>query len=147
MTDWSGVFENAILTVGSAGSSFLGAWLLFRGKKGETSVASATAQDAAIAARWDDASQLAEYIRAEVERQVEKQVQPIRDELATVKEEARIIRNAIRAYEFQLWFWDQRGRIGPRPTLPEDILKLLGLEHLPMQSIDGEILPPPPATN
>lgn len=79
-----------------------------------------------IAERFDDASELAKYIREEVERQVA----PIRAELKTVKEESHEMHGAVRARETQLWLWDQRGRQGGLPMLPTPILERLNLGHL-----------------
>jgi len=102
------------------------AYLGLRGKRGETDVAATAAQEAALAARFDDASQLAQYIREEVERQVA----PIRAELQDVKRESHEMHDAVRARETQLWLWDQRGRPEEMPTLPAPILIRLGLGHM-----------------
>jgi len=104
----------------------IAAWFGLRGKRRETDVAAQSATDAALAARFDDASQLAQYIREEVERQVA----PIREELKGVKEESHEMHNAVRTRESQLWLWDQRGRQGELPMLPNPILVRLGLGHL-----------------
>ncbi|MDF2919738.1 MAG: hypothetical protein K0S70_3955 [Microbacterium sp.] len=82
--------------------------------------------DAALAGRFDDASELAKYIREEVERQVA----PIRAELTKVKNESHEMHDAVRAHFTQLWMWDHRGRVGPLPLLPTQILNRLGLTHL-----------------
>lgn len=79
-----------------------------------------------IAERFDDASELAKYIREEVERQVA----PIRAELALVKQESTEFHAAVRTRETQLWLWDQRGRQGALPMLPGPILERLSLAHL-----------------
>lgn len=79
-----------------------------------------------IAERFDDASELAKYIREEVERQVA----PIRAELALVKQESTEFHAAVRTRETQLWLWDQRGRQGALPMLPGPILERLSLVHL-----------------
>lgn len=76
--------------------------------------------------RFDDASELAKYIREEVERQVA----PIRAELALVKQESTEFHAAVRTRETQLWLWDQRGRQGALPMLPGPILERLSLGHL-----------------
>jgi hypothetical protein len=80
----------------------------------------------ALAERFDDASDLARYIRDEVERQVA----PIRAEMQTLKRESHEMNDAVRARETQLWLWDQRGRAGDLPMLPAPILERLGLAHL-----------------
>lgn len=79
-----------------------------------------------LAGRFDDASQLAQYIREEVERQVA----PIRQQLETVKNESHEMNDAVRARETQLWLWDQKGRPGALPPLPTPILNRLGLGHI-----------------
>lgn len=98
----------------------------WRGKRGELSVAVSAAQQVALAERFDDASQLAQYIREEVERQVT----PIREEMQRVKQESHEFHDAVRARETQLWLWDQRGRAGDLPMLPAPILERLGLGNL-----------------
>lgn len=95
------------------------AWMGWRGKVRETDIT-------ALAERFDDASQLAQYIREEVERQVA----PIRDEMNRMKKESHEMHDAVRARETQLWLWDQRGRPGDLPMLPAPILDRLGLGHL-----------------
>ncbi|MDN3309545.1 hypothetical protein QWJ90_01235 [Microbacterium oryzae] len=110
--------------LGLAGVVFA-AYMGWRGKRRETDVAETNAQQAAIAARWDDASELAKYIREEVERQVA----PIKAELQRVKDESHEMHDAVRARETQLWLWDQRGRPGDLPMLPAPILKRLGLGY------------------
>lgn len=78
-----------------------------------------------LAARFDDASQLAQYIREEVERQVA----PIRQEMADVKEESHELRDAFRAWILSVWSWSQRGRTGDIPMPPAGMLAKLGLSH------------------
>ncbi|WP_425836922.1 hypothetical protein [Microbacterium sp. PA5] len=110
----------------SSAAIVIAAWLGLRGKRGETSVAETEAQQAALNARFDDASQIAKYI----DERVEQKVKPIRDELATVKAESSEMHHAVRARETQLWLWDLRGRAGDLPMLPAPILERLGLGHL-----------------
>jgi antibiotic biosynthesis monooxygenase (ABM) superfamily enzyme len=127
----------------SAVAVIISAYFGFRGKKVETDVAAGTAQDAAVAARFDDASKLAEYIRSEVARQVELGLQPMREELARVKTESHEMHDAVRAHFTQLWIWDRQGRPGPLPMLPQRILHRLGLGHLLGEPIeDTEPIPP-----
>jgi hypothetical protein len=112
--------------VASAAAIVIAAWLGLRGKRGENEVAEGAAQQAALNARFDDASQIAKYI----DERVEQKVAPIRDELATVKAESSEMHHAVRARETQLWLWDLRGRAGALPMLPAPILERLGLGHL-----------------
>lgn len=115
-----------LVLVGSlAGSFFL--WLGTRGKtRAEAVTAKVAAEQADLAARFDDASELARYI----DDRVEAKVAPIRQELARVKKEADEFAGAVRTRETQLWLWDQRGRAGALPMLPGPILITLGLGHL-----------------
>ena len=81
---------------------------------------------AALAERFDDASQLAQYVREEVERQVA----PIRAELEQVRQESDETRNAFRAWIIGVWRWNQAGRAGDLPMPPPDVLVRLDLHHL-----------------
>lgn len=134
MPEWMQIVGPTLGLVGV----FLAAWFGFRGKKGETTVAATTAQEAAIAARWDDASELAKYIREQIETEVERKVAPIRDELNRVKSESHEMYDAVRARETQLWLWDQRGRVGSLPSLPDPILHRLGIGYLASNRNNGQ---------
>lgn len=105
-----------------------------RMKRGDHRIAEAAATQADIAARFDDASQLAQYIRAEVDRAV----QPIRDEMQRVKRESHDMHDAVRSRETELWMWNIQGRAGQMPELPRPILSKLGILHL---SAGGALLP------
>jgi hypothetical protein len=83
-------------------------------------------RDSSIAGRFDDASELAKYIREEVERQVA----PIRERMEKMSKESHEMNDAVRARETQLWLWNQRGRRGDFPMLPVPILHRLGIAHL-----------------
>ncbi|MFI8593719.1 hypothetical protein ACIGCK_04725 [Microbacterium sp. NPDC078428] len=107
-----------IVITGLLGGGGLGAVLVFLATRRRDS-------DSAIAERFDDASQLAQYIRDEVERQVA----PIREELKGVRRESHEMHDAVRAHFTQLWIWDREGRNGPLPLLPLEILNRLGLGH------------------
>lgn len=89
-------------------------------------------RQAALSERFDDASELARYIRDEVERQVA----PIRAQLETLKAESHELNDAVRARETQLWLWNQSGRPGELPMLPAPILSRLGLVHLTATEVD-----------
>lgn len=79
-----------------------------------------------LAERFDDASQLAKYVREEVERQIA----PIRAELEQVRNESEETRNAFRAWIIGVWRWNQTGRVGDLPMPPTDVLHRLDLHHL-----------------
>lgn len=108
----------------------LTAWVALRGKKRETDIAATTAQKSDLAARWDDAVELSQQMREAIEKEVERQIAPMREELARVKDESHEMNEAVRSRETQLWLWDQRGRPGELPILPMPILQKLGLAHL-----------------
>lgn len=126
---WQAVGAVAGPVLGLAGVCYA-AYLGFRGKRGDTRVAESSAKDAAISSRWDDASELSQYIRTEIEKEVERQVAPIRSELDKVRRESHEMHDAVRARETQLWLWDQKGRPGQLPKLPDPILHRLGLGYL-----------------
>lgn len=86
-----------------------------------------------ISSRWDDASELAQYIRGEiakeVEKEVERQVAPMRDKLARVEKESHELQDAFRDWVVGVWKWNQRGRAGDIPMPPIPILARLGLSN------------------
>lgn len=86
-----------------------------------------------ISDRWDDASELAQYIRGEiakeVEKEVERQVAPMRDKLAKVEKESHELQDAFRDWVVGVWKWNQRGRAGDIPMPPIPILARLGLSN------------------
>lgn len=123
MPDWI-LPALAVVVGGGGGAGLFAAWLAHRGAKKRNTDLAKRERDMTMAERFDDASELARYIREEVERQVK----PIRDEMEKVKTESHEMHDAVRAYFTALWAWDQKGRLGPLPTLPVPILKRLGLE-------------------
>ncbi|WP_405373444.1 MULTISPECIES: hypothetical protein [unclassified Microbacterium] len=125
---WQTVGSIAGPLFGFAGVAYA-AYLGFRGKRGETKVAASTADNSVIASRWDDASELAQYIRNEVAQEVERQVKPMRDKLAAVEKESHELQDAFREWVVGVWKWNQRGRLGDIPMPPVPILSRLGLGH------------------
>ena len=91
--------------------------------RSERRVASTNAAQADLAARFDDASELAKYI----DTRVEAAVAPLREELKKVKAESHEIQDAFRSWISGVWLWDQRGRKGDLPMPPQSILARLGL--------------------
>lgn len=91
-----------------------------------------------IAERFDDASELTKYVDA----RIEAAVAPLRKELEQVKTESHQMNDAIRARETQLWMWDQKGRLGDLPKLPDPILHRLGLGYF--ADADWHTEPSPP---
>lgn len=83
-------------------------------------------KDSDIAGRFEDATEMNKYIDA----RVEAIVAPIREKMAKVEQSQKEMTRAVAARETQLWFWDQRGRVGELPMLPGPILEQLGLSHL-----------------
>lgn len=119
------------LVFGGGGvASLLGVWLVHRAAQRRNTDAARRERDQTLAERFDDASDLAKYIRDQIEAEVERQVAPIRAELARVKSESHEMHDAVRARETQLWLWDQKGRPGDLPMLPAPILARLGLGYL-----------------
>lgn len=109
----------ALLVGGVLGGGGLGAVLVFIAtrKKDKATV---------ISERWDDASELAQYIRNEVD----KAVAPLLARIQVLEGEQYEVHEAVRTRETRLWLWDLRDRPGPVPELPVPILTKLGLSHL-----------------
>jgi hypothetical protein len=80
--------------------------------------------------RFEATSEMAKYMRDEIEKEVERQVAPLKRDLKTALDESHEMNNVVRSREVQLWMWDQSGRIGLLPMLPAAILIRLGLENL-----------------
>lgn len=87
-------------------------------------------QSTDLSSRWDDASELSQKMREAIEKEVERQVAPIRTELEKVKAESHEIQNAFREWIIGVWKWGQRGRLGDMPMPPPQILHRLGLGYL-----------------
>lgn len=104
----------------------LGIWFTARAAKRRNTDLARREREMTIAERFDDASELAKYIREEVERQVA----PIRAEMATLKRESHEMNDAVRALVTRQWMWDREGRAGALPMLPAPILERLNLGHL-----------------
>ena len=119
-----------LIVGGGGGGGLFAAYLVHLAAKRRNSD-QARRERAQTLAEWrDDTSDLAKYIREQVEEEVERRVAPIRAELQTIKAESHEMNDAVRARETQLWLWDQRGRAGNLPMLPVPILERLGLAHL-----------------
>jgi hypothetical protein len=114
VTDWVPLIIGGILSGG-----LISALLVFISTRKRDSLMN-------LAERFDDASQLAQYVREEVERQVA----PIRAELEQVRQESDETRNAFRAWIIGVWRWNQAGRAGDLPMPPPDVLVRLDLHHL-----------------
>lgn len=89
-----------------------------------------------IAERFDDASELSRYIRAEIE----KAVAPLREEIDALKQEKRAVHDDVRARETLLWVWDRQNRQGPIPELSAATLEKLGISHLSYTAGRKELL-------
>ena len=113
----------AIITLTASGAAGIWAWL--RGRRKAQVELEATKQ-AAFAERFDDASEFAQYVNA----QIEAAVAPLRKELEEFKKQHHRITDAFRVFFTRLWVWDQRGRIGPMPVADAGLLEELRLAHL-----------------
>lgn len=126
----AGIIGGAITVLGTITVAILS----FFSKKTEVKSNENINEQSVIGLRWDDASELAtkmrDYIDSEVEKQVERQVAPIRQKLSEVEAESHEIAVAVRSREVQLWMWDNQGRAGLMPQLPAIVLSKLGISHL-----------------
>lgn len=123
MEAWVGTLIGGVL-----GGGGLGAFLVYlAARKKQT--------DDVIATRLDDASELAKYVREEIE----KAVAPLRTRIKELEDARDELHEAVSTRETQLWLWDMRGRAGVMPMLPAPILRRLGLGHLaPHNTTEGE---------
>jgi hypothetical protein len=90
-------------------------------------------EEGTISGRFKDADALMRYIDERVEERtaaIEKSLDEMRAKLTTVSAESREMHDAVRARETQLWLWNQKGRLGVLPMLPDPILHRLGLGSL-----------------
>lgn len=90
-------------------------------------------EEGTISGRFKDADALMRYIDERVDERtaaIEKSLEEMRVKLTTVSAESREMHDAVRARETQLWLWNQKGRLGVLPMLPDPILHRLGLGSL-----------------
>ncbi|AZV01801.1 hypothetical protein HWC34_gp40 [Microbacterium phage Alex44] len=111
-----------LLVGGGAAAAIIG-WIRFH-KKDKVEVEAQ--RQATLGERFDDASELAKYVR----EQVEAAVAPLREEIETMKRESHEMHDAFRSFFTDLWKWDYTGRTGPLPIFPATLLLKLKLGHL-----------------
>lgn len=131
--DWGQIITAAIAGL----VTFGGSYLLFRGKRGENDVKGEEIEQTASQAFLSGQQTFQAYVDGVVEKRVEAAVAPFQQRLkeletrlTAVQEESHQMHDAVRARETQLWLWDQRGRPGQLPKLPDPILHRLGLGYL-----------------
>ena len=117
----------ALLSLVSAVLIALFAWIRFlRKDRADAS----SVEEGTISARFKDADALMRYIDDRVDERtaaLSAELVAVRDALSTVKRESHEVHDAVRAHFYQLWLWDQKGRIGVIPMLPPPILQRLGI--------------------
>lgn len=90
-------------------------------------------EEGTISGRFKDADALMRYIDERVEERtaaLATELADMKSKLKTVGQESHEMHDAVRSRETQLWLWDQRGRPGSLPMLPDPILHRLGLGYL-----------------
>lgn len=90
-------------------------------------------EEGTISGRFKDADALMRYIDERVEERtaaLATELAEMKTKLRTVGQESHEMHDAVRSRETQLWLWDQRGRPGQLPMLPDPILHRLGLGYL-----------------
>lgn len=131
--DWGQII---VAVVGTAGT-IIGAYFLFRGKRGENATKDAEIEQSAAEAFLSGQQTFQAYVDGVVDKRVEAAVAPyeqrlkdVEDKLTSVRQVYDEMHSAVQARETQLWLWDQRGRPGQLPKLPDPILHRLGLGYL-----------------
>lgn len=117
----------ALLSLVSAVLIAMLAWIRFLRKDRADAVG---VEEGTISARFKDADALMRYIDDRVDERtaaLSAELDAVRDALSTVKRESHEVHDAVRAHFYQLWLWDQKGRLGVIPMLPPPILQRLGI--------------------
>lgn len=139
--EWLG---EVVSGLGGAGAAALGAWLLFRGRKVDQTIAETGAE---VETKKVETNAAAEFLKGQqafqsyvddiVDKRVDEavaelkdQVATLRTDMATMRTESKELHAAVRSRETQLWMWNIRGRIGPMPEFPPPILEKLNITHL-----------------
>lgn len=132
-----GFFNTILSIIGGSGATAFGAWLLFRGKKGDQKVERAKVDATTATSFLDGQVAFQEYVDKQVDEKVAQATSELRAQLAdfaekleAVQKESHEMNDAIRHRETELWLWNIKGRPGPLPVLPDPILKRLGIAHL-----------------
>lgn len=131
---WWRVTDTGIIIalIGAAVTLGTGAIALWRFRRKDRADAQQV-EEGTISGRFKDADALMRYIDERVEERtaaIEKSLEEMKDKLTTVSAESREMHDAVRARETQLWLWNQKGRLGALPMLPDPILHRLGLGSL-----------------
>ncbi|MEX8058752.1 hypothetical protein [Microbacterium sp. 16-032] len=90
-------------------------------------------EEGTISGRFKDADTLMQYIDQRVDERTRKLAEDqaaTAGELEKVKRQYAELAEAVRTVISLQWVWDQRGRHGDLPMLPDPILYQLGLGHL-----------------
>jgi hypothetical protein len=119
-----------LVGIGGPLAAWGGAKLQARTERRKAALAEAQAAHTEDRDRFEDTSKLAQYMRDEVAKEVERQLGPIKRELEKVTSESHEMNKAVRSREVLLWRWNFAGRSGELPQLPATILSRLGLDAL-----------------
>ena len=121
-----------IILLGLTGSAIAGLFAWFRSRRKSKLEEAAIAQNVEVAKqsifneRFDDASELAQYIQ----ERIDLAIRPLQSEIDELKKDAHETHDAFRSFFTELWIWDWKGRNGPMPIFPELLLAKLKLGHL-----------------
>lgn len=136
--------SSVLSAVGGAVATMFGAWLLFRGRKVDQSIAETGAEVETKKVETNAASEFLKgqqafqsYVDGLLDKRVDEavaelkqKVETLESEMSTMRTESKELHAAVRSRETQLWLWNIRGRIGPMPEFPAPILEKLHITHL-----------------
>lgn len=121
-----------VALIGIAATTTAGLIAFWRFRRKDRADATAV-EEGTISGRFKDADALMRYIDERVEERTAElaaSLAEVKEKLRTVGKESREMHDAVRARETQLWLWNQKGRVGVLPMLPDPILHRLGLGSL-----------------
>lgn len=87
----------------------------------------------AVSERFDDAKELAELVRVEVEnatRPLRERVGELESAVKALRAEARNLHDGIREWANRLWVWNRTGRPGNMPGPPARLRESVDLDYL-----------------
>lgn len=141
----SGIAIALIGVVSTVLVALIAVWRFWRKDRADANAV----EEGTISGRFKDADTLMQYIDQRVEertRAVTQRQEETDVELRKLEARFTELAEAVRAVTSLQWIWDQRGRQGDMPMLPDPILHKLGLGHI-AEDWQTEPTPGPPGSS